>query len=210
MTTSRTMTTWMTTWMTSMTSVPHPDNPLLRLPLVRAPLTWLDGAVLGTAPRWLAELTELVALGVGLYLLLRFTVRILLPALGPWLAVPVGWLVMMLRLVLLAPEWTVTRLLDRLRRLPGPALYAYGDGVLNATDGLATRLEQSLPRLRGLRTVPRWALVLVLVAGFAIWNTATCASDTGTPCVSPIVQWGNDATGWFDAQQHQSGPAGPH
>lgn len=170
-------------------------NPLVNLPVVGPLVALLDSAAVGLGlPQWLSEFGELVLTGVLVLVCLRLLLRRLLPWAGRVLARPAEWLVEAGCVVLLSPELLISRRLRASgRRLP-EFIYYYGTIVLGASDGLRRFCQAMLPGLVIFRKIPSFALVVLLLVGFLVWNHDECSTSDGPACVSPVAQWMTSVT----------------
>ncbi|MET8994342.1 hypothetical protein [Amycolatopsis sp. NPDC004169] len=132
---------------------------------------------------------ELIIVGVLAFFLLRLVTARLLPWAGNALVRPVTMLTQALLVLLLLPDLGIARLARHLRRKPPEAVYGYGSAVLAVVESVEELIRRGLPKLGLVRALRPWALIVLLVAGFLLWNQEECAVGTGPTCASPVQAW---------------------
>jgi hypothetical protein len=179
-----------------------PVNPLTELPVVGGVVEVVHSLLTDLGiPLWMAESIELTAVLVGMYLVLRT----LLGRVVPWLVAAgepgVGWFLDRLAMILLLPEFAVTRLRTAAGRPPFGLAYSYGDGVMSLTR-VATVVAHTVVRaLLLLPRVPRVVSVALALLLVLTWNSTTCAlAGPAGACVSPAEHWITEAGHWFTTQ----------
>ena len=173
-------------------------NPLTELPAVGGVISVVHSMLTDLGiPLWIAESIELTVLLLVTYLLLRQVFTRLLPWLAAVAAPGVDPMFERLAMVLLMPEYAVTRLLTRTGKTPFAVTYTYGEGVttiVRAITSVAHVLLGVLPRLRRISK----AVPIVLTALLALaWNSDTCMPAGPDACVSPASHWIAEADKWF-------------
>lgn len=132
---------------------------------------------------------ELVVVGVLAFVVLRLVTTRLLPWAGNALVRPVMMLTRGLLVLLLLPDLGIARLTRRFGRKPPEAVYGYGAAVLAVVESVEELIGHGLPKLALTRALRPWALIVLLVAGFLLWNQEDCASGTAPKCASPVQVW---------------------
>jgi len=173
-------------------------NPLTELPAVGGVVSVVHSMLTDLGiPLWIAESIELAGLLLATYLLLRQILSRLLPWLGVVAAPGVDPMFERLTMVLLMPEYAVTRFLTRAGKAPFAITYTYGEGVttvVRAIMSVAHVLLGVLPRLRRIsKAVPILLTALLALA----WNSETCMPTGPGACVSPASHWIAEADKWF-------------
>jgi hypothetical protein len=173
-------------------------NPLTELPAVGGVISVVHSMLTDLGiPLWIAESIELTVLLLVTYLLLRQVFTRLLPWLAAVAAPTVDPMFDRLAMVLLMPEYAVTRLLTRTGKAPFVVTYTYGEGVTTVVGvirSVAHVLLGVLPRLRRISK----AVPIVLTALLALaWNSETCMPAGPDACVSPASHWIAEADKWF-------------
>lgn len=173
-------------------------NPLTELPAVGGVVSVVHSMLTDLGiPLWIAESIELTVLLLVAYLLLRQVFTRLLPWLAAVAAPAVDPMFERLAMVLLMPEYAVTRLLTRTGKAPFAVTYTYGEGVTTVVGvirSVAHVLLGVLPRLRRISK----AVPIVLTALLALaWNSETCMPAGPDACVSPASHWIAEADKWF-------------
>lgn len=168
-------------------------NPVSDVPLLGDLLGKLDEAVTQVGfPLWLRAFLEIVLTGIVCFYLLRLITRHLLPWAATVLVRPVCAIVDAVCAMLLLPDFAISMAIRRLGRVPPEPVHTYGSVVMTMTDGVRSAVNFLVPGLSVARRANGFALTVVLVAGFLIWNHETCAAS---PCVTPVTAW----TASFDA-----------
>lgn len=173
-------------------------NPLTELPAVGGVVSVVHSMLTDLGiPLWIAESIELTVLLLVAYLLLRQVFTRLLPWLAAVAAPAVDPMFERLAMVLLMPEYAVTRLLTRTGKAPFAVTYTYGEGVTTVVGvirSVAHVLLGVLPRFRRISK----AVPIVLTALLALaWNSETCMPAGPDACVSPASHWIAEADKWF-------------
>jgi hypothetical protein len=132
---------------------------------------------------------ELIMVGVLAFVLLRLMTARLLPWAGNALVRPATMLTQGLLVLLLLPDLGVARLARRFGRKPPEAVYGYGAAVLAVIESVEELFRHGLPKLGLVRALRPWVLIVLLVAGFLLWNQQNCASGTAPTCASPVQVW---------------------
>jgi len=198
------MTTTMS-W-TTMISLDNPAaaaevNPVTEFPVLSWPLGLIDSLAIDLGmPLWLREMVELAVLGIILWTILRLLSGRALPWLGSIGVAPLLLLVGVLRNLLLLPDLAVTIALGRLRRRPPAIVYAYGDAVLAAADGLEAIGRKVLSVGESAHRIPRALLLMVLAGTFLLWNDQHCVATPDDICQSPVHHWTATTGAWFDSR----------
>jgi hypothetical protein len=171
-------------------------SPVADVPLLGDLMDLLDGAALQIGiPFWLRTFAELVAAGVLAYVLLRVATARLLPWAGTALVLPATLITKATLVVLLLPDLGASRLARRFGRTPPEIVYGYGAAVVGFLESLEELLRRALPKLALTRAMRPWALVLLLVAWFLLWNHLDCAAGVAPSCVSPVQLWSSSFGG---------------
>ncbi|MEU0531336.1 hypothetical protein [Amycolatopsis tolypomycina] len=132
---------------------------------------------------------ELIIVGVLAFVLLRLVTARLLPWAGNALVRPVTMLTQALLVLLLLPDLGVARLTRHFGRKPPEAVYGYGAAVLAVVESAEELIRRGLPKLGLTRALRPWALIVLLVAGFLLWNQQDCAAGAAPTCASPVEVW---------------------
>jgi hypothetical protein len=171
-------------------------NPVSGVPLLGDLLGKLDEAIMQVGfPLWLRAFLELAVSGVACFYLLRLITGRLLPWLATVLVRPACAVVDAARAVLLLPDLAISMAVRRTGHVPPEPVHTYGSVVMTMTDGVQNGVRYLVPKLAAARRANRVALIVVLVAGFLVWNSQAC---TGTPCVAPVTAWTTSFGVWFN------------
>lgn len=172
-------------------------NPLTELPVVGGVVSVVHSMLTDLGiPLWIAESIELAALLLVTYLLLRQLLSRLLPWLAAVATPGVDPMFERLAMVLLMPDYAVTRLRARAGKAPFAVTYTYGEGVTTVVRVITSVAHVILGVLPRLRRISK-AVPVVLTALLALaWNSETCL-PAGPACVSPASHWIAEADKWF-------------
>ncbi|MGW6427609.1 hypothetical protein ACWF82_33475 [Nocardia sp. NPDC055053] len=164
-------------------------NPLIELPVFGGLIAQLDKVLLdlGFTAKW-AETVEFLTTAAVAFTVLTVVVGKLVPWVSGKLVGHEERLTAPVPVVLLAPEWLVTKLLVKAGRKPGAFVYGYGESVLVLVDWLRATLAVVLRILGSVGKFRRAIAGILLVLAFLSWNSGSCVADS-QPCVSPVQHW---------------------
>ncbi|MFD9893254.1 hypothetical protein ACFWY9_28240 [Amycolatopsis sp. NPDC059027] len=164
-------------------------SPVAAVPVLGDVVGFLDGAARQVGlPFAFRAFLELVVAGVFAYLLLRLVTARLLPWAGEALVLPVTMLTRGALVLLLLPDLGISCLVRRFGRTPPEFVYGYGAAVVAVVEAVEDLVRRGLPKLAFTRAMRPWLLIVLLAAGFLLWNNQNCVPGKAQ-CVSPVQIW---------------------